>query len=178
MQIHSEGVPSIAKMLEEATSVTPPAVTTFRTLCAKGANTAEPYEELITNQWVTEKKARQALEEYCRIGKDSFADKHFGNSASSSEEDNEKKSMYAAAAYRITEVSSPSKVLALREAPTRAFSSALTMGALSARDVIDAARNRCSSYTGSNDNDTNNRARLYPSDDPLWDGAARDPFPT
>jgi len=164
MQIHSEGVPSITKLFDMATSVTPPAVTAFSTTL-RSANTAEPYEEKVTNEWATEKKARQALEEYCHIGKDSFADKHFG--ISSSEEDSRTKSLYAAAAYRMIQVASPSEVLALREAPTRAFSLALSMGSLSARDVIDAARNRCSSYSGSND-DNSNRAGLYPSDDPLW----------
>jgi len=164
MQIHSEGVPSISKLFDMVTSVTPSAVTTFSTTL-RSSNTAEPYEEKVTNQWATEKKARQALEEYCHIGKDSFADKHFG--MSSSKEDNRTKSLYAAAAYRMIQDASPSEVLALREAPTRAFSLALNMGSLSARDVIDAARNRCSSYSGSND-DNNNRAGLYPSDDPLW----------
>lgn len=163
-QIHSEGVPSITKLCDMATSVTPPAVTAFTTT-VRSANTAEPYEEKVTNQWATEQKARQALEEYCHIGKDSFADKHFG--ISSSEEDNRTNSLYAAAAYRMIQVASPSEVLALREAPTRAFSMALSMGSLSARDAVDAARNRCSSYSGNND-DSNNRAGLYPSDDPLW----------
>ncbi|KAL7538957.1 hypothetical protein ACHAXR_012494 [Thalassiosira sp. AJA248-18] len=67
----------------------------------------------------------------------------------------------------------PSDVLALREAPTRAFSSALALGALSARDVIDAARNRHSTTeegprSNNDDGNNSNRAGLLPSDDPLW----------
>merc|ERR1719296_44777 len=54
----------------------------------------------------------------------------------------------------------PSRVLASREAATRAFSPALKFGALSPRDVVDVAK-RMKKENG-------NVVDLRPSDDPLW----------
>jgi pimeloyl-ACP methyl ester carboxylesterase len=90
-----------------------------------------------------------------------------------------KQSKYAAAAARIVRgCSSPSEGMALREAPTRCFSSALTLGALSARDALDAARNRSpitpplwigdGKKKGTSGNIHKNLAGLFPSDNPLW----------
>lgn len=145
VKIPSEGVPSVLELLKMSQSVTPPAVLQHRSTYPN----TEPYKQIISDRWTTEKGAQRALKEYCRVGKASFADKHF----ISSDAVGGKRSKYAAAASRIAKGSRcPSDTLALREAPTRAFSSALTLGSLSARDVVDAARNR------------------HPTTPPLWVG--------
>jgi len=160
--LQSEGLPSIEDLIDMSVSVTPQEVLDFQKRClstectfSSSGSTVEPYERLITNKWSTESGVRTALEEYCQQGKDSFANKHFAiskNNVSSN------KSMYEAASNRIMMNNNPSDVLALREAPTRAFSSALNLGSISARDVIDAAKNR-------HDGDDND---VSPSDDQLW----------
>lgn len=168
MYIRSEGVPSLHEMIHLSQSVTPSAVLDYQKRCLStdcvfqsSGNTLEPYEELITNNWSSEFGSRSALVEYCRIGKDSFANKYF---AISSNDLSNSKSMYEAASNRILIDKNPSDVMALREAPTRAFSSSLTLGLLSAREVLDAARNR---HCNNNKKDGANN-ELKPSDDPIW----------
>ena len=145
-KLQSEGLPSIDELIDMSISVTPQEVLDFQKRClstectfSSSGSTVEPYERLITNKWTTESGVRIALEEYCQQGKDSFANKHF---AISKNDLSSNKSMYEAASNRIVMNNNPSDVLALREAPTRVFSSALNLGSISARDVIDAAKNR------------------------------------
>jgi len=159
--LQSEGLPSIEELIDMSIAVTPQAVLDFQKRClstectfSSSGSTVEPYEKVITNKWSTESGVRTALEEYCRQGKDSFANKHFVISKNDSSSN---KSMYEAASNRIMINNNPSDVLALREAPTRAFSSALNLGSISARDVIDAAKNR-----------HDREEDVSPSDDPLW----------
>lgn len=168
-KIQSDGVPSLSNLLDMAQSATPSTVNEFRS----SYSTAEPFEKVITDRWNTEKGALMALQEYCRVGKTAFADRYF---IASDAVVNGNKSKYAAAAARVIRGSRlPSDGMALREAPTRAFSSALTLGALSARDALDAARNR-SPVTpplwvgdGKRGETTDtNLAGLLPSDNQLW----------
>ena len=160
--LQSEVLPSIEELIDMSIAVTPQAVLDFQKRClstdctfSSSGSTVEPYEQLITNKWSTESGIRTALEEYCQQGKDSFANKHFVISNNDLSSNN---SMYEAASNRIVKGNNPSDVLALREAPTRAFSSALNLGSINARDVIDAVKNR--HYGDDND--------VSPSDDPLW----------
>ena len=179
IMIKSDGVPTLSKLFDMAQSATPSAVNEFRS----GYSTSEPYEKLITDKWTTERGVQAALEEYCRDGKTAFANKYFIASDCAvpvSGGGSNKKSKYAAAAARIVRgCSSPSEGMALREAPTRCFSSALSLGALSARDALDAARNRSpitpplwigdGKKKGTSGNTHNNNlAGLFPSDNPLW----------
>eukprot|EP00984_Skeletonema_dohrnii_P036622 scaffold37798_cov194-Skeletonema_dohrnii-CCMP3373.AAC.1 len=180
--IKSDGVPPLSKLLDLARSATPSAVNEFRSVYS----TFEPYEKVITDKWTTERGVQKALQEYCRDGKTVFANKYFIASdcavpaSSGGGGSSNIKSKYAAAAARIVRGSpSPSEGMALREAPTRCFSSALSLGALSARDALDTARNRSpvtpplwigdgkkgGTTTGSTHN---NLAGLFPSDNPLW----------
>ena len=168
----SEGVPSLEQLLQLANQVTPEAVQTARATIS----TTEPYDTVKT-KWSTETAAQKALDEYISLGKDAFANRHFGvenadNTGTATT--NTEKSLYASAAARLlVNNNNPSDVLATREAPTRAFSSALALGALSPRDLLDAARNRSPvtppvlPFANTNRrSDKNNRAGLLPSDDP------------
>ena len=178
--IKSDGVPPLSKLLDLARSATPSAVNEFRSVYS----TFEPYEKVITDKWTTERGVQKALQEYCRDGKTAFANKYFIASDCavpvSDGAGNNIRSKYAAAAARIVRgSSSPSEGMALREAPTRCFSSALSLGALSARDALDTARNRSpvtpplwigdGKKRGTTTGSTNkNLAGLFPSDNPLW----------
>jgi len=68
-------------------------------------------------------------------------------------------SLYAAAAARLVRQGvkgdlrknkPASEILALREAPTLAFASSLSLGGLSSREVLDAARNHSPATPGLN----------------------------
>mmetsp|Transcript_16745 Transcript_16745/g.25305 ORF Transcript_16745/g.25305 Transcript_16745/m.25305 type:complete len:760 (+) Transcript_16745:146-2425(+) len=121
-------LPSLEELVELSQSVTPSAVREFRELDT--TNTAEPFEELIANQWITEQEVTMALLEYCQLGKDDFANQYYAQEA------DYKNSMYAASIGRILQDNKPSEVLALREVPTRTFSSALSLGTLSPNTVL------------------------------------------
>ena len=174
--VRSEGIPSLQELLRMAEKVTPVAV--LETKSQKYCNTNEPFEGIISENWSTEKGAKKALADYCRIGKDEFTKKHFiASDAANIGLGSSSKSMYASSIARIVKNHNPSDVLAEREGPTRAFSSALSLGALSARDVLDAARNRSpvtppiSLWDGKFKNknlDNNNSAGLLPSDNDIW----------
>ena len=173
--IKSERVPSLSNLLDMAQSVTSSAVNEFRS----AYSTAEPYEKVITDKWTTERGAQKALQEYCRDGKTAFSNKYFiASDCAVSGLGSNIKSKYAAAAARIARgAPTPSEGMALREAPTRCFSAALSLGALSARDALDAARNRSpitpplwigDGKMKTAEGNNNNLAGLYPSDNPLW----------
>lgn len=168
IEIQSKGVPPLDKLLARARSATPSSVIDALNTRPELLTTTEPYEDVVTSKWCTEHGARRGLEEYCNVGRDEFANRYFkSNNVVRTVEDGQR-SMYAQAAARILrEYDNPSEVLALRETATRAFSSALKLGALSPRDVADAAKNRSQSQSspfpwagGGN--------VLKPSDDPLW----------
>jgi hypothetical protein len=174
--IRSEGIPSLQDLLRMAEKITPVAVLEAKS--QKYCNTNEPYEGIISENWSTERGAKKALEDYCRIGKDEFTKKHFiASDAANLGLGSNSKSMYASSIARIVKKHNPSDVLAEREGPTRAFSSALSLGALSARDVLDAARNRSpvtppvwlwDSRPKNKHSDGNNSAGLLPSDNDIW----------
>lgn len=177
--IRSEGLPSLKELLDMAESATPDAVLEARSSTKPFCDTTEPFDAVITEKWSTEKGAMKALNEFCRIGNVEFTNKYFIASDAANKGLSKGKSMYASSVARIIR-SSPAKNLALREGPTRAFSNALNLGAVSPRNVIDAARNRSpvtppvffwdkrtkikdSIYDGSS-----NHAGLFPSDNPFW----------
>ncbi|VEU41416.1 unnamed protein product [Pseudo-nitzschia multistriata] len=174
--IRSEGIPSVGELLSIAESVTPSTVLEARS--QKYVDTTEPFETVITEKWSTERGAKKALKEYCQTGNDEFTDKYFVASDAANKGSQSKKSLYAMSIARLLK-SAPSanEALALREGPTRTFSSALNLGVVSARDVVDAARNRSpvtppvllwdSKIKKKNIGD-NNRAGLSPSDSSLW----------
>jgi hypothetical protein len=174
--IRLKGIPSLQELLRMAEKITPVAVLEAKS--QKYCKTNEPYEGIISENWSTERGAKKALEDYCRIGKDAFTNKHFiASDAANIGLGSNSKSMYASSIARIVKNHNPSDVLAEREGPTRAFSSALSLGALSARDVLDAARNRSpvtppiSLWDGRAKNkhsDGNNSAGLLPSDNDIW----------
>jgi hypothetical protein len=179
--IRSEGLPSFQELLDMAEAVTPDPVLEARSTRQPYCDTTEPFDAIVSEKWSSEKGARNALEEYCHIGNDEFTNKHFIASDAANKGSSNGKSMYASSIARIiTSRSSPKESLALREGPTRAFSSALNLGAISPRDVVDAARNRSpvtppvflwdrnTKSNGLNRESGSNRAGLFPSDNALW----------
>lgn len=174
ISIKSEGIPKFDELVRMAESVTPVSV-----LNASKQHTHEPYEEIISEKWSTEIGAKKALEEYNRSGNDEFTNKYF-IASDAANIGSDSKSMYASSVARLVKNHMPSDVLAQREGPTRAFSPALSLGALSVRDILDAARNRSPVtppilwWDGKADDsskfsdDDNNRAGLFPSDSSLW----------
>ena len=125
----SEGVPSLAELLAAAEAVTPLGARAARSLAAQA--TLPPYEEAIV-RWCAEGAARKALAAYVADGKEAFADAQLRGSGI-----DVTGSLQAAAAQRlVTGGGRPSDGLALREAATRAFSPALSLGVLSAREVL------------------------------------------
>eukprot|EP00587_Corethron_hystrix_P001888 CAMPEP_0113306580 /NCGR_PEP_ID=MMETSP0010_2-20120614/5773_1 /TAXON_ID=216773 ORGANISM="Corethron hystrix, Strain 308" /NCGR_SAMPLE_ID=MMETSP0010_2 /ASSEMBLY_ACC=CAM_ASM_000155 /LENGTH=774 /DNA_ID=CAMNT_0000161273 /DNA_START=426 /DNA_END=2750 /DNA_ORIENTATION=+ /assembly_acc=CAM_ASM_000155 len=172
----SEGIPSLEKLIKMAESETPDAVLKARS-SRPTISTTEPYDDLVT-RWSTEASARKALKEYVSVGKDEFADTHFiasdaANVGSAFIKFRPSQSMYASAMARVQKNNKPSDVFALREAPTRAFTPALSLGSISAREVVGAARNKSPVtppqffWEKKNRDNTNNRAQLFPSDDPF-----------
>ena len=125
----SEGVPSLSELLAAAEAVTPLGARAARSLAAQA--TLPPYEEAIV-RWCAEGAARKALAAYVADGKEAFADAQLRGSGI-----DVTGSLQAAAAQRlVTGGGRPSDGLALREAATRAFSPALSLGVLSAREVL------------------------------------------
>eukprot|EP00531_Pseudo-nitzschia_arenysensis_P005969 CAMPEP_0116122142 /NCGR_PEP_ID=MMETSP0329-20121206/4059_1 /TAXON_ID=697910 /ORGANISM="Pseudo-nitzschia arenysensis, Strain B593" /LENGTH=870 /DNA_ID=CAMNT_0003615975 /DNA_START=96 /DNA_END=2708 /DNA_ORIENTATION=- len=175
--IRSEGVPSFRELVEMAKEVTPDTVLKARSARQPYLDTTEPFDAMISENWSTEKGAKKALKEYCLLGNDAFTDRHFIASDAANKGFGIK-SMYASSIARILKSSTPKEALALREGPTRAFSSALNLGAISPRDALDAARNRSPvtpPYIFFNGNEKakdlksdKNRAGLLPSDNPFW----------
>lgn len=201
--IPTNGVPTLAKLIQMSKSVTPHRVTEARQTSPANVATNEPYEELIHEFFTTEHKSRIALSEYNRIGQDNFANKYFlysdARNVGYASKGCHPCSMYAQAHARLfastasaSSSSSSSKnqfdisdVMGLRETATRTFSSSLSYGGLSAREVLYAARNdnpivetppvlsllekkQSPSKTNEDLMDDNNKAELFPSDDPLW----------
>lgn len=158
--IQSDGIPSLNELLAMASAVTPTIVTEAVSSKRPELSTTEPYEALITNKWCTERGAREGLEEYCNLGRDAFANKYFGSKNVAA---TDQRSLYSAAALRILREYEPSKILALRETATRAFSSALKLGVLSSNDIVNAAKNKSSESPFPWGN-----TKLLPSDDPIW----------
>lgn len=176
--VRSDGVPSLKELIEMAKEVTPDAVLEARLSRQPYCDTTEPFDELVSEKWSSEKGARKALKEYCLTGNDDFTNRHFIASDAANKGFSKGKSMYASSIARLIKGNSPKEVLALREGPTRAFSSALNLGAISPRDVVDAARNRSPVtpprlFWDKNPKIKelgleNNRAGLFPSDNPFW----------
>ena len=174
--IKTDGIPTSYELIRMAEAVTP--VSVLDASKQQHCNTYEPYEEITSERWLTEIGAKKALEEYCNNGNDEFTDKHF-ISSDAANIGSDSKSMYASSVARIVKNHMPSDVLAQREGPTRAFSPALSLGALSSREVLDTARNRSpvtppilwwdgKADSHSTSDDDNNRAGLYPSDSSVW----------
>ena len=129
--IPSDGVPSLASLLASADSVRPAAVQ------AATSDTAQPHEELAL-ELCDENAARSALQSYVRDGRDEFADARLARALPSGT--TETSSLHAAAGQRLLDGEwKPSQALSLREAPTRAFSAALALGTISAREVRNVA---------------------------------------
>lgn len=179
--LRSEGVPSFQELLEMAEAVTPNSVLQARSSRQPYCDTTEPFDSMISEKWSSEKGVKKAVDEYCQMGNDEFTNRYFIASDAANKGSSSGKSMYASSIARIIKSSSsPKEALALREGPTRAFSSALNLGAISPRDVVDAARNRSpvtppmlfwdtnAKSKDFNRESDNNRASLLPSDNPLW----------
>jgi len=149
--ILSEGIPSLSELLDMAESATPGAVLEARSSRQRYRATDEPYQNMVSEKWCTERGAMDALEEYCRIGNDEFTNKYFTPSEVAKDGAS---SMYAASVARLVKSSpaSPNDVLALREGPTRALTAALGLGAIGARMTANGARNR----------------RRFPSSEEFW----------
>jgi len=173
--VDSEGIPSWEEFLSMAEEATTESVRYARSSLLA---TTQPYASQIA-EWSSETNAQQALENYCLLGRDEFADQYLSNAAESSSSVSKNRSLYSAGGERLVRGNSnkPSSVLALREAPTVAFSSALSLGSLSSRKVLEAARNHCDStppvlsWDAKNRqsiDDIKNKNSLYPSDDPWW----------
>ncbi len=172
--IGSEGVPSFQELVDMAKQATPDSVLEARSAGQPYCDTTEPFDAMISEKWSSEKGAKKALNEYCLMGNDAFTDRHF-IASDAANKGSGSKSMYASSIARIIKSTTPKEAFALREGPTRAFSSALNLGAISPRDIVDAARNRAgvtaprtffdkSKAFKSDDN----HAGLFPSDNPLW----------
>ena len=132
--LDSEGVPSLAELLAAAEAVTPLGARAARSLAAQA--TLPPYEEAIV-RWCAEGAARKALAAYVTDGKEAFADAQLSDALGGGSGVHVTGSLQAAAAQRLaTGGGRPSDGLALREAATRAFSPALSLGVLSAREVL------------------------------------------
>jgi len=174
--VRSDGMPTLQELLDIAESITPSTVLEAR--LQKHSDTTEPFDAMISEKWSTEKGAKKALQEYCSIGNEEFTNKYFIASDAANKGFSKRRSMYAMSIARILKSSpSPKDALALREGPTRTFSSALSLGAISARDVVDAARNRSpvtppvflwDSRAKNKGNEGSNRAGLFPSDNAIW----------
>jgi hypothetical protein len=132
----SDGVPSLDELLRMAEEATPRALREAR---AGSCATTEPYA-VTTAAWCAHGAARAALDEYVSNGRDAFADAHFGDAVEGAWEAGEAPSLHAAAAQWLVAGNAPSAVLAQRETAARAFSPALALGVLSAREVLQAAR--------------------------------------
>lgn len=134
--IASDGLPSLKELVEMAVTAGPPAATSAR---ARPACDTSPPHEALTLELCGAGAARAALDEYVRAGRDAFADARFQKAAGTGAMS--AMSLHAIGGERLLNggANAPSTVLALREAPTRAFSAALGVGALSAREVREAA---------------------------------------
>lgn len=129
----TEGVPSVAALLEAAEAATPPALRDAWASAA-AASTTPPYESSVLS-WCEEAAARKALNDYVRDGRAAFADAALADAVGGASA-----SLHAAAAQRLVEGGvRPSDGLALREAAVRAFSPALALGVLSTREVGEIA---------------------------------------
>ena len=154
----SERVPSLADL--EAAAAVQRAAAVREAAARPEMDTTQPYESL-SLELCNERAALAALEQYMTDGRDAFADCLMGAAAASSTAASStaasstaasstasstastpatQTSLHAAAAMRLVNgAHRPSEGLALREAPTRAFAAALTLGTLSARQVRQAA---------------------------------------
>ena len=154
--LRSDGLPSLDELLAAAAAADGKAgaVDAPKVEGAPAVSTTQPFEALAV-ELCTEQAARSALTQYVRDGKDAFADDRFTAAADA---DAPLPSLHAAAAQRLLDGSDgrASTVFALREAPTVAFAAALSTGALSAREIRQAAIDAGASAASS------------PSDDQLW----------
>lgn len=136
----SEGLPSLETLLAEAAALAPPSALAA---AARGAaaSTAPPFEDTV-RALCAEPAARAALAQYVAGGAAAFADATFTRvAAGSGAAAQQLPSLHCAGHQRLLDSGAPpSAVFALREAATRAFSPALAVGALSARQVRHAAR--------------------------------------
>ena len=131
----SDGIPSLAELLDAAEVATPLSAKVARSLASKA--TLPPYEHM-TVRWCNEGNAKEALASYVVDGKDSFADAYLYDAIGN---DGMTSSLETAAAQRlIAGCTRPSEGLALREAATRVFSPALSLGVISPREVLTMAR--------------------------------------
>lgn len=146
--VASDGVPSLSELIGEAEKLASPAV---RAAAARGAeaSTALPFEDTAV-RLCAEDEARVALASYVSDGAAAFANSRFARASASSI----MPSLHCAGHARLLEGGQASEVFALREAATRAFSPALAVGAISAREV------RASATAGG--------ASVAPDDGQLW----------
>jgi len=150
-------VPSLQEFIELSQSATPTPVHEFRSSSRADTNTAEPFEEMVTRQFTSSDAAKSALEEYCSIGKDAFANQYYISPTTSGKRSSS--SMYAASIARLmNDGNKASDVLALREVPTRTFTSAINMGSINTREILNAAHKK----------QTNGNSLLPTPEPPLW----------
>ncbi|KAL3921606.1 MAG: hypothetical protein SGPRY_004845, partial [Prymnesium sp.] len=121
----TEGLPPLSDFLRLASAATPKGVQQARALFP----TSPPYEEQLSS-WCTTPAVRDALDEYTRVGREEFADAHFGPGSAAAD------SLHSAAANWLVKQVKPSSALSLREAATRAFSPALASGVISPREIL------------------------------------------
>jgi len=129
--LYNEGIMPLQDLLSDAEAFAPAAD------YKPAESTTQPYDNLVRSMG-QERVAREALRSYVKLGRDAFADARFED-AYVDEIREQAPSLYAAAAQRLVDASAPSQVLALREAPARAFAPALAVGSLSSPEVRKAA---------------------------------------
>ena len=150
--VDGDGLPSLEALLADAEALMAPRAAEVAARAAgrgAAASTFPPFED-VTRSLCAEEEARAALERYVTLGCDAFADATFVSAASTADAaaaDGAMPSLHVAGHQRLLDSGAPpSKVFALREAATRAFSASLAVGALSARELRRAA---CDAPAGS-----------------------------
>jgi pimeloyl-ACP methyl ester carboxylesterase len=133
--LRGDGVPTLASLLQMAEQASPSSVKAT----AGFEDTTPPYLELAA-ELCDAPAARAALRHYVALGRDQFADARLSCATGRRQSLAGGSSLHTAGAQRLLDGSSrPSLALSLREAPTRAFSAALGVGALSVREARAAA---------------------------------------
>ena len=132
-------LPDGLTFVSDATATTLPTLASLQEMASShdDGSTAPPHAGLALDL-CDHTSARAALAEYAKNGRDAFADARLANAYD--HDAHSPPSLHAAAGQRLLAGDwKPSAALSLREAPTRAFSAALGVGALSAREVRAAA---------------------------------------
>lgn len=121
----TEGVPPLPQLLEERSDLEASLTPGVAAARAGGPATAtvQPFEAVALAQ-CDEAVARATLARYVSEGRDAIADALFVRAADGAQQP----SLHSAAHQRLIDGGKPSEVFALREAPTRLFAPALSVG--------------------------------------------------